>query len=87
MCHDGDSDFQEILEQRRKNAIDLVLKELGELWKQHPEQRFGQLLENYVFPNTIGNGMKLSITWFQEDGDTLLKIRQLNAKKSISEGT
>ena len=34
---------------REKARIDRILKKLGQLWKEHPDQRLGQLLENYVF--------------------------------------
>ena len=31
---------------RDPNRIDLFLKELGDLWKEVPDWRFGQLIEN-----------------------------------------
>ena len=29
--------------------IDKILEKIGKLWKEKPDQRFGQFLENYVF--------------------------------------
>jgi len=34
---------------KNPNRIDRILKLLKKLWKTMPEQRFGQLLENYLF--------------------------------------
>jgi len=31
-----------------EKEIDKFLEKLGELWKKHPDQRFGQLLFNYT---------------------------------------
>ena len=31
------------------NRIDRIIELLRELWKKYPDQRLGQLLENYIF--------------------------------------
>lgn len=34
---------------RDKERIDRILNKLGKVWKKYPNQRLGQLLENYIF--------------------------------------
>lgn len=36
--------------QRDDQTIDYYLERIGELWKQHPNQRLGQLIVNAVQP-------------------------------------
>jgi hypothetical protein len=57
--------------------IDPLLAELKKLWLKYPDMRFGQLLENFVFPSvaTRAGGMAAFI-WAQEDDITLLKIQK-----------
>jgi len=48
----------------KKNILDL----LRQLWEMHPEERLGQLLENYVFDE------KSMV--FQDDEETKNKIKK-----------
>jgi len=34
---------------RKIERIDRILDKLSDLWHKHPDQRLGQVLENYVF--------------------------------------
>jgi hypothetical protein len=76
---------------RDPDRINIILEELGKLWKKHPDLRLGQLLENYVFPNVIAKrcdskGLTNSssgvlcaaLLYFQEDDVTLEKLRKIN---------
>jgi hypothetical protein len=65
------------------NRIERICHDLERLWKQHPDQRLGQLLENYVFPPMIGiiktkaggdASVKTAYLWSQEDDETDKKI-------------
>jgi hypothetical protein len=59
----------------REKAIEQVLWALKNLWLQHPEQRLGQLLENYAFPITLTKqGGRTALTFFQEDEETFKKL-------------
>ena len=62
----------------REEQIGKIVSKLATLWCEHQEQRLGQLLENYVFPKvrTYQGGMT-SLTWFQEDAETLKKLKTL----------
>ena len=55
------------------NRIDPFLKELGELWKQNPDMRFGQLIMN------LETGSP-SVIWNLEEEDWLERIQ--DKKKS-----
>jgi uncharacterized protein YihD (DUF1040 family) len=59
---------------RDKNRISEITHDLERLWKQYPDLRLGQLLENFVF--TKGQrGDKTSVALFyQEDDETQKKI-------------
>jgi len=68
---------------RDSKRIEAICHDLERLWKQHPDQRLGQLLENYVFPNVVcliktNSGgtvnAKTAYTWNQEDDETQRKI-------------
>ena len=76
---------------RDPKRIPKILTELDLLWRKYPDQRLGQLLENYVFPNILvkkvdvlgklePNTPTLKVAWmfFQEDDETLKKLRELN---------
>jgi hypothetical protein len=39
-------DFEERAKMRDPNRIDRICNELAKLWKQNPDWRFGQLIEN-----------------------------------------
>jgi hypothetical protein len=58
---------------RDPKRIDKVLAALGKLWKKHPDQRLGQLLENYVFFEGE-RGDKTSVRMFYQEDDKTLKI-------------
>lgn len=38
---------------RDKKRIDRILEKIEKLWKENPDQRLGQLLENYVFKDDV----------------------------------
>lgn len=40
---------------RDPNRIDEVLEQLKILWKEHPDQRLGQLISNTAYPSDIFN--------------------------------
>lgn len=56
-----------------------IIAKLATLWMLHPEQRFGQLLENYIFPSVQLKTGKTALTWFQDDAQTLAKLEELTA--------
>lgn len=59
---------------RDLERIDRICQKLNKLWKEIPDQRLGQLLENYIFGRDSQN------LWFQEDTrteelfDNILKV-------------
>lgn len=59
---------------RDLERIDRICQKLNKVWKEIPDQRFGQLLENYIFGRDSQN------LWFQEDTrteelfDNILKV-------------
>jgi hypothetical protein len=60
------------------NRIERICHDLERLWKQHPDQRLGQLLQNYAFPNrviTVNNSpVRIADIFNQEDDETDKKI-------------
>ena len=59
---------------RDPKRIDEILKELEILWKKYPDQRLGQILENYVlFNGRRGDNTSVKL-FYQEDSDTLFYI-------------
>ena len=61
---------------RNPDRIDLILSELSELWKLHPDWRLCQLLSNVA----IGIGpsfYKEPDLFYLEDGDLLRGLRKL----------
>lgn len=56
---------------RDPKRIPQILEELKTLWEKCPDQRLGQLLENYVFLNGE-RGDKPSIRLFYQEDDTTL---------------
>ena len=46
---------------RDPKRISRIINKLSKLWERHPDQRFGQLLENYV------TGTPTASNWFIED--------------------
>ena len=59
---------------RDLERIDRICQKLNRVWKEIPDQRLGQLLENYIFGRDSQN------LWFQEDArteelfDNILKV-------------
>ena len=59
---------------RDLERIDRICQKLSKVWKEIPDQRLGQLLENYIFGRDSQN------LWFQEDTrteelfDNILKV-------------
>ena len=52
-----------------------ILKQIQKLWMLNPQERFGQLLENYVFPSvTTKQGGRTALTFFQSDEETLQRL-------------
>lgn len=49
---------------RDLERIDRICQKLNKVWKEIPDQRLGQLLENYIFGRDSQN------LWFQEDTHT-----------------
>lgn len=61
----------------REQEIEQVVWALKNLWLQNKEQRLGQLLENYAFPNIeTKQGGRTALTFFQEDAETFKKLIQ-----------
>ena len=59
---------------RDLERIDRICQKLNKVWKEIPDQRLGQMLENYIFGRDSQN------IWFQEDTrteelfDNILKV-------------
>ena len=59
---------------RDLERIDRICQKLNKVWKEIPDQRLGQMLENYIFGRDSQN------LWFQEDirteelFDNILKV-------------
>jgi len=59
---------------RDLERIDRICQKLNKVWKEIPDQRLGQMLENYIFGRDSQN------LWFQEDTrteelfDNILKV-------------
>lgn len=49
---------------RDLERIDRICQKLNKVWKETPDQRLGQLLENYIFGRDSQN------LWFQDDDCT-----------------
>ncbi len=66
---------------RNPNRISEILRYLEKLWNKYPDQRLGQLLENYVFFKGA-RGDKTSVSlFFQEDSETLKILKQIKTKE------
>ena len=50
-----------------ENDKEEILMRIKELWKKYPQQRLGQLLENYVFFNGKRGDQTSVALFFQED--------------------
>ena len=53
-----------------------VLELIESIWKEHPNMRFGQLLENYVFTEGERGDKTSCKLFYQEDGKTINKIKK-----------
>ena len=53
------------------NRIPIILEELKKLWEKNPDQRLGQILENYVFFKGQRGDKTSCALFYQEDTDTL----------------
>jgi DNA-directed RNA polymerase subunit RPC12/RpoP len=62
-----------------------IIRLIRELWSKTPEQRFGQVLENYVFYQGQ-RGDKTSVRLFhQQDSETLAILRnQIKRPKALA---
>jgi len=52
---------------RDKKRIERILKLIGKLWKKFPDQRLGQLLDNYVFHGGREGGDFAAIRMIEDD--------------------
>lgn len=58
-----------------------ILSRLKDLWLRHPQERLGQLLENYIFYQGK-RGDKTSVALFhQEDSETVRILRERKGEK------
>lgn len=63
---------------RDPKRIDRILAKLGELWKLYPDQRLGQLIENYVIPTGEMRGPNTCWLFYAEDD-----VSELNLDKVL----
>ena len=60
---------------RDEKRIGKILKELEKVWKTYPEQRLGQILENYVFfEGERGDATSVRL-FYQTDDETLKYLK------------
>ncbi len=60
---------------RDEKRIGKILKELEKVWKTYPDQRLGQILENYVFfEGERGDTTSVKL-FYQDDAATLRNIK------------
>ena len=55
---------------REKERIKRICEKLEKLWNNVPDQRLGQLLENYVFDAGKWRGEATCFLFYQEDDKT-----------------
>lgn len=66
---------------RDPKRIDRILEKLGKLWKEYPDQRLGQLIENYVIPAGKMRGPNTCWIFYAEDDVTEKNLdKELNKK-------
>ncbi len=66
------------LKPRPIERIPLILDALKTIWEKYPDQRLGQLLENYVFLDGSRGKDKTSIALYaQEDTETLKNLQKI----------
>ena len=54
---------------RDPERIDRILEKIGRLWHRYPDQRLGQLIDNYVIP-TGRPAFETAPLRYQEDDET-----------------
>ena len=59
---------------RNPNRIKIILNAIERLWNQYPDQRLGQVLENYVFKKGMRGDNTSCALFYQEDDDTYKNI-------------
>lgn len=64
---------------RNPERIKQILNELEILWNKSPDQRLGQILENYIFYQGE-RGDKTSCALFYQEDDLTFKILQAQNK-------
>lgn len=62
---------------RDPKRIKRILQLVEELWNRHPDQRFGQLLENYVFIEGK-RGDETSVELYLQEDDKTEKMLPVN---------
>lgn len=67
---------------RNPDRILIILEEIKKLWEKYPDQRLGQVLENYVF-FAGERGDKTSCALFYQEDDETLEILKATLKKGI----
>ena len=66
------------LKPRPLERIPLILSALKTIWEKYPDQRLGQLLENYVFLDGSRGKDQTSINLYaQEDTETLKNLQKI----------
>ena len=55
---------------REKERIKRICEKLEKVWNKVPDQRLGQLLENYVFDSGENRGPATCFLFYQEDVKT-----------------
>ena len=68
---------------RDENRIPIILRKLGELWDKCPDQRLGQVLENYVFFSGERGDKTSCALFFQEDNITLNNLQMVLKNKPV----
>jgi hypothetical protein len=65
---------------RGVNRIPVICAQILTLWEKHPEQRLGQLLENYVFTQGFRGDKTSLCLFYQEDSLTLEVLKEKVSK-------
>jgi len=71
---------QRMIKMRDKKRIKPLLDELEKLWNKCPDMRFGQLIENYLFPTTFCSKGAHVYLFHQEDHETIKAIKERSGK-------
>jgi hypothetical protein len=74
------------LKPRPLERIPLILDVLKTIWEKYPDQRLGQLLENYVFLDGSRGKDKTSVALYaQEDTETLKNLQKIIKERVTDE--